>query len=313
LRRRGARKPSSSTMLKNTFGSTAGIASLSVVVGVVVLALKYYAFYITGSVALYSDAIESIVNVVASLAVLIAIRFSAMPADANHPYGHHKAEYFSVVAEGAMIIVAAFLIFHEAYGAFLAPRSLDEPVLGLTINGAAGVLNGLWCAVLISVGRRRRSPALVADGKHLFTDVLSSFGVLAGLILAVATGIAVLDPILAMVVALNILWAGWRLVRESVGGLMDEAVDPNSLDRIREIISANAEGALEAHDVRTRNAGRRTFIDFHLVVPGTMTVADAHEICDRIEKALRAEVLDTLITIHVEPEVKAKLQGVVVL
>jgi cation diffusion facilitator family transporter len=218
-----------------------------------------------------------------------------------------------VVAEGAMIIVAAFLIFHEAYGAFLAPRSFDEPVLGLTINGAAGVINGLWCAVLISVGRRRRSPALVADGKHLFTDVLSSFGVLAGLILAVATGIAILDPILAMVVALNILWAGWRLVRESVGGLMDEAVDPNSLDKIREIISANAEGALEAHDVRTRNAGRRTFIDFHLVVPGTMTVSDAHEICDRIEKALRAEVLDTLITIHVEPEVKAKLQGVVVL
>jgi cation diffusion facilitator family transporter len=300
-------------MLKNTLGSTAGIASLSVAVGVVVLALKYYAFYVTGSVALYSDAIESIVNVVASLAVLIAIRFSAMPADANHPYGHHKAEYFSVVAEGAMIIVAAFLIFHEAYGAFLAPRSFDEPVLGLTINGAAGVINGLWCAVLISVGRRRRSPALVADGKHLFTDVLSSFGVLAGLILAVATGIAILDPILAMVVALNILWAGWRLVRESVGGLMDEAVDPNSLDKIREIISANAEGALEAHDVRTRNAGRRTFIDFHLVVPGTMTVSDAHEICDRIEKALRAEVLDTLITIHVEPEVKAKLQGVVVL
>jgi cation diffusion facilitator family transporter len=300
-------------MLKNTLGSTAGIASLSVAVGVVVLALKYYAFYVTGSVALYSDAIESIVNVVASLAVLIAIRFSAMPADANHPYGHHKAEYFSVVAEGAMIIVAAFLIFHEAYGAFLAPRSFDEPVLGLTINGAAGVINGLWCAVLISVGRRRRSPALVADGKHLFTDVLSSFGVLAGLVLAVATGIAILDPILAMVVALNILWAGWRLVRESVGGLMDEAVDPNSLDKIREIISANAEGALEAHDVRTRNAGRRTFIDFHLVVPGTMTVSDAHEICDRIEKALRAEVLDTLITIHVEPEVKAKLQGVVVL
>jgi cation diffusion facilitator family transporter len=300
-------------MLKKYLGSTTNIAALSVVVGIVVLALKYYAFHVTGSVALYSDAIESIVNVVASLAVLVAIRYSAMPADANHPYGHHKAEYFSVVVEGAMIIVAAFLIIHEAYGAFLAPRTLEEPVLGLTINGSAGIINGLWCAVLISVGRRRRSPALVADGKHLFTDVLSSFGVLAGLILSVVTGKTVLDPLLALVVAINILWAGWRLVRESVGGLMDEAVDPGSLDRIRDIISANAGGALEAHDVRTHNAGRRTFIDFHLVVPGTMTVSDAHEICDRIEKALNAEVLDTLITIHVEPEDKAKLQGVVVL
>ena len=299
--------------MKNYFGSTAGIASVSVLVGVVVLALKYYAFHLTGSVALYSDALESIVNVAASAGALLAIRYSALPADANHPYGHHKAEYFSVVAEGALIIVAAVLIFHEAYGAFLAPRTIEEPEAGLLFNGGASVLNGLWCAVLIAVGRKRRSPALVADGKHLLTDVLSSLGVLAGLILAIVTGIAVLDPILAGFVALNILWSGWKLVRESIGGLMDEAVPTEMLDKIRGIISANAVGAIEAHDVRTRHAGRRTFIDFHLVVPGTMTVADAHEICDRIEKALLAEVGDTLITIHVEPEDKAKLQGVVVL
>jgi len=264
-------------------------------------------------VALYSDAVESIVNVAASIAALVAIRYSAMPADANHPYGHEKAEYFSVVIEGALIIVAAFLIFHEAYGAFFAPRMLDAPVEGLALNGAATVLNGLWCAVLIGVGRRRRSPALVADGKHLLTDVFSSLGVLAGLVLALATGIAILDPILAGLVALNILWSGWQLVRESVGGLMDEAVPADTLDSIRDVISANAVGALEAHDVRTRHAGRRTFIDFHLVVPGDMTVQQAHEICDRIEQALRAEVVDTLVTIHVEPEEKAKLQGVVVL
>jgi cation diffusion facilitator family transporter len=299
--------------MKNYLGSTAGIASVSVVVGVVVLALKYYAFHLTGSVALYSDALESIVNVAASIGALLAIRYSALPADANHPYGHHKAEYFSVVAEGALIIVAAVLIFHEAYGAFLAPRTIEEPAVGLLFNGGASLLNGVWCAVLITVGRKRRSPALVADGKHLLTDVLSSLGVLAGLILAIVTGIAVLDPILAGAVALNILWSGWKLVRESIGGLMDEAVPAEMLDKIRVIISANAEGAIEAHDVRTRHAGRRTFIDFHLVVPGTMTVSAAHEICDRIEKALRAEVVDTLITIHVEPEDKAKLQGVVVL
>jgi cation diffusion facilitator family transporter len=300
-------------MVKNYFGSTAGIASVSVVVGVVVLALKYYAYHLTGSVALYSDAIESIVNVAASIGALLAIRYSALPADANHPYGHHKAEYFSVVAEGALIIVAAVLIIHEAYGAFLAPRTIEEPAVGLLFNGGASVLNGLWCAVLIGVGRKRRSPALVADGKHLLTDVLSSLGVLAGLILAIVTGIPILDPILAGLVALNILWSGWQLVRESVGGLMDEAVPAETLDKIRGIISANAVGAIEAHDVRTRHAGRRTFIDFHLVVPGTMPVSDAHDICDRIEKALLAEVVDTMVTIHVEPENKAKLQGVVVL
>ena len=300
-------------MLRKYFDSTAGIASVSVVVAVVVLALKYVAYHLTGSVALYSDALESIVNVAASVGALLAIRYSAIPADANHPYGHHKAEYFSVVVEGALIILAAALIIHEAYGAFLAPRTIEEPVVGLLFNGGASLLNGLWCAVLIGVGRKRRSPALVADGKHLLTDVLSSLGVLAGLILAILTGLAVLDPLLAGLVALNILWSGWTLVRESIGGLMDEAVPSETLDKIRGIISANAVGAIEAHDVRTRHAGRRTFIDFHLVVPGGMTVADAHEICDRIEKALLAEVVDTLITIHVEPEDKAKLQGVVVL
>lgn len=300
-------------MLTKLLTSNATIATASVAIGVVVLALKYFAYHLTGSVALLSDALESIVNVAASIGALIAIRYSAMPADANHPYGHSKAEYFSVVVEGVLIIVAAILIFHEAYGAFLEPRGLEAPAEGLAVNGAATVLNGLWCTLLIVIGRRRRSPAMVADGRHLLTDVVSSFGVLAGLLLSLATGIALLDPILASLVAVNILWSGWRLVRESVGGLMDEAVPTDALDSIREIISANADGALEAHDVRTRHAGRLTFIDFHLVVPGDMTVSRAHEICDRIEQALRDEVDDALINIHVEPEEKAKQHGVVVL
>jgi cation diffusion facilitator family transporter len=299
--------------MKSYFSSTAGIASVSVIVGVVVLALKYLAFHLTGSVALYSDALESIVNVAASIAALIAIRVSAIPADARHPYGHHKAEYFSVVTEGVLIIVAAILIFNEAYQAWLAPRALEDPGLGLAVNGAASLLNGFWAAVLIGIGRRRISPALVADGKHLMTDVFTSVGVLAGLVLAIVTDLPWLDPLLAALVALNILWAGWTLVRESVGGLMDEAVPAAQLEKIRGIISANAEGALEAHDVRTRHAGRQSFVDFHLVVPGTMTVTEAHAICDRIELAIREEVADALITIHVEPEEKAKHHGVVVL
>jgi cation diffusion facilitator family transporter len=289
------------------------IATGSVAVGIVVLALKYFAYHVTGSVALYSDALESIVNVATAIAALIAIRLSAKPADANHPYGHHKAEYLSVVLEGVLILIAALLIFREAWLAWQVPRSLDEPAIGLAVNGAASVINAAWCWLLISRGRAWRSPALAADGRHLLTDVITSAGVLAGLLLALATGIAVLDPILGALVGLNILWSGWRLIRESVGGLMDEAVPEDTLSRIRTAISANANGAMEAHDLRTRHAGRMTFIDFHLVVPGSMPVTDAHGICDRIEKALRAEVVDAMITIHVEPEEKAKHHGVLVL
>lgn len=299
---------------KRTGGLATGtIAAISVAVGLAVLAIKLFAWYLTGSVALFSDALESIVNVAASTAALLAIRYSARPADANHPYGHHKAEYFSVVLEGVLIIVAAIVILREAYGAFLSPRMFGAPVEGLVVSAIASAINGGWSWFLIKEGRRRRSPALVADGKHLLTDVITSVGVVIGLVAAYATGIAALDPILAAVVAVNILWAGWRLIRESLGGLMDEAVPEKTLAEIRQIISAQAEGAIEAHDLRTRHAGRATFIDFHLVVAGTMPVSEAHDICDRIEKALRTAVPDAMITIHVEPEEKAKHHGVLVL
>jgi cation diffusion facilitator family transporter len=285
----------------------------SVVVGVVVLGLKYLAYAVTGSVALYSDALESVVNVATAVAALLAIRLSLQPADANHPYGHHKAEYFSAVLEGVLIIVAAILILREAWGAWQAPRMLDAPASGLALNVLATLVNAGWCRVLINRGRALQSPALVADGQHLMSDVVTSLGVAVGIVLAVVTGWAVLDPALAALVALNILWSGWRVVRESLGGLMDEAVPATDLEQIRGIIGANAGGAIEAHDLRTRNAGRITFIDFHLVVPSRMTVSEAHEICDRIERALKEAMHDTLITIHVEPENKAKHAGALLL
>ncbi|WP_043540045.1 cation diffusion facilitator family transporter [Salinarimonas rosea] len=285
----------------------------SIAVGVLVLGLKLAAWWLTGSVALYSDALESIVNVAAAVAALVAIRLSAKPADRNHPYGHHKAEYFSAVIEGVLIILAALSIAHAAYGALSAPHMPDFGPVGLAVNALASVINGVWAAVLIRAGRTRRSPALAADGRHLLTDVVSSVGVLAGVLLAALTGWLILDPVLALLVALNILWSGWQLVKSSVSGLMDEAVAPEELGAIRAVISRHADGALEAHDLRTRQAGRVTFIDFHLVVPGEMTVCEAHEICDRIEGGLRAAVGEAVITIHVEPEDKAKHTGVLVL
>ena len=285
-------------------------AVTSIVVAAVVLGLKYLAYRVTDSVALYSDALESIVNLITALVALYAIHVSAQPADRRHQFGHHKAEYFSAVIEGVLIVVAALLIFREAYDSYLHPRALNEPVRGLAINGVATAINAGWSYFLLTWGRRQRSPALVGDGWHLMTDVATSVGVIGGLLLAMQTGWHVLDPALAALVGANILWAGWRLVRESVSGLMDEAVTAEVARHIREVISSNAEGAIEAHDVKTRTAGRATFIEFHLVVPGNMTVAASHRICDRIEQALQAAVLDAQVLIHVEPEEEAKQTGV---
>jgi cation diffusion facilitator family transporter len=280
-----------------------------IVVGVLVLVLKYAAYYVTGSVALFSDAAESIVNVATAVAAFFAVRWSAVPPDANHPSGHYKAEYLSAVLEGVLIVVAALAIMRKAYLGFLNPQALDAPTLGLVINGLATAINGGWCFLLFRVGRRRRSPALVADAHHLWTDVVTSLGVLVGVALVAVTGWLVLDSIIAGLVALHILWWGWVLMMRSFGGLMDEAVSKELLEKIRQAISTEAEGALEAHDLRTRHAGRVTFIEFHLVVPGTMSVADSHAICDRVEEALKSDVPDAIITIHVEPEHKAKHPG----
>lgn len=289
------------------------IATGSIVVGIVVLALKTLAWWMTGSIALLSDALESTVNVATAIAALIAIRLASRPADANHPYGHHKAELFSAILEGVMIIIAALLIMREAYHGFLAPRMLDAPLEGLLVNSLASVINAFWCWMLITQGRKRRSPALVADGRHLFTDVISSVGVTFGVLVAILSGWAMLDPLMALIVAINILWSGWRVMRESLSGLLDEAIPDVTLAQVRETISREAEGAVEAHDLRTRHAGQASFVEFHLIVPGEMTVNAAHDICDRIEAALKEILEGCVVTIHVEPERKAKHSGVVVL
>ena len=292
---------------------TLAIAAGSLIVGLVVLGLKFLAWHFTGSIALYSDALESIVNVVTAVVALIAVRLAQRPADAALQYGYHKAEYFSAVIVGVMIIVAAILILREAYFGFISPTVPEAPAQGLMISAGATVINVIWAQVLIRQGRKVRSPALEADGKHLMTDVVSTIGVLVGLSLVILTGWAILDPILAALVALNILWSGWGVIRDSVGGLMDVAVPPNTQKAIRDVIASNADGAIEAHDIRTRQAGSLTFIDFHLVVPGTMTVDASHTICDAIEAKLREVVKNVQITIHVEPDQKAKHSGIVVL
>lgn len=283
------------------------LAVWSILIALGVMGLKFVAWRMTGSVALYSDALESIVNLITAGATLWAIHVSHKPADSDHPFGHHKAEYFSAVLEGVLIVVAALLIMAQVWDTIQAPQAMEQPWEGMAINGLAAVINCIWATILIRSGRRARSPALVADGQHIMTDVVTSVGVIIGLVAAVFTGWHVLDPLLALIVAVNILYQGWKVMSESLNGLMDRSVDIEDQMRIRDVISVNSKGALEVHDLKTRIAGRATFIEFHMVVESDMPVGEAHIICDRIEDALKADNPSVRVTIHVEPDDEAKL------
>lgn len=288
------------------------VAAGSLAVSAAVLAIKFGAYLLTGSVALYSDALESIVNVVTAAAAIVAIRSAARPPDAEHPYGHDKAEYLSAIVVGTLIVVAGLAILWEAYGAILAPKPIDAPWTGVAVNSVATAINAMWSGVLLRQGRRHRSAALVADGRHLLADVVTSLGVVVGVALVVLTGIEVLDAAIAVLVALHVLHSGWGVIRENGSGLLDESVPVGELARIREVISLHAGDAIEIHDLRTRHAGRTIFIDFHLVVPGSMSVDRSHEICDRLEAALQEAFEGAVVMIHVEPDHEAKQVSAIV-
>ena len=294
------------TATENKDHRIARIAAINIAVALIVVSLKYIAYAVSGSVALFSDALESIVNVMTAIAAYSAIRLSAKPADADHPFGHYKAEFLAAMFEGAMIAVAAVLIFIKAYSGLVNGVDFENPGLGLAINVLSTIINAGWAWAMIKWGRNWRSPALVADGQHLFTDVITSVGVVAALILAILTGWTILDPLIAAAVATHILFMGYNIATDSMSRLMDQAASPDIEGRIRGVIEANGHGALEAHDIRTRQAGRALFIEIHLVVPGTMTVDDAHVICDRLEDAIEQSIEGSEVVIHVEPEYKAK-------
>jgi len=289
------------------------LATGTIFVGLAVLALKAAAWWVTGSVGLMSDAAETVVNVIASVITLLAVRFADLPADENHPYGHVKIEFFAAIIEGVMIVVAAAMIAMQAYESYRHPQPLGDLQRGLALNAVSTVLNFGWASLLLRKGRKFRSASLQADGHHLMADVITSVAVFCGVGLVLATGREWLDPAVALLAAVFVLRSGVKVIGGSVGGLMDAAPSPDIVERIRAIVSTQAEGAIEAHDLRTRHAGRLVFLEFHLVVPAAMAVVDAHAICDRIEAALKAEMHGMMITIHVEPEGKAKHQGVIVL
>jgi cation diffusion facilitator family transporter len=273
------------------------------VVGLLVLALKLLAWWITGSIALLSDGLESLVNVATAITTLLAVRYAARPVDRTHPYGHAKAELLSAAIEGGLIIAAAVLILHQAVAGLFSPPELSSGPLGLALNAAASVLNGLWCLVLIREGRRLMSPALEADGHHLMSDVVSSLGVLGGTCAAIVTGWAILDPLTALLVALHVLVTGIRVLWSAGRGLMDEAPSDDIMQTLHSTISTHATGASDIHDLRARRAGRHIFADVHMVVPAQMTVDHAHSICDRIEARIAEALPDCCLTIHVEPDI----------
>lgn len=276
-------------------------ALLSIAAAVVTLSLKFGAYSITGSVGLLSDALESLVNLVAAFVAFWALTLAARPADDEHTYGHSKAEYFSSSVEGALIVVAAIGIVLTAVPRIIHPQPLERIGLGLVIAVVAAVINGAVALVLLRAGERLRSIALRADGKHLLTDVWTTGGVLIGVALVGLTGWDVLDPIIALLVAANIVWTGTRLVHESGLGLMDTALPGVEQQIIADVLDGYRKQGIEFHALRTRQAGSRRFVSFHVLVPGTWTVQRGHDACEEIELALHRALPDTTVFTHLEP------------
>ena len=276
-------------------------AGLSIIAAVVTIALKVGAYLLTGSVGLFSDAAESSVNLVAAVGAFLALGTAARPPDEEHAYGHTKAEYFSSALESILIIVAAVWIAVTAIGRLLEPQPLENLGVGLTIGLVAAGINGAVGVVLLRGGRRLRSAALVADGQHLLTDVWTSVGVVAGVFLVWFTGWLVLDPLIALLVAGNIVWIGIRLLNDTAHGLLDTALPPEEQEIITGIQSRYEEAGIEFHALRTRNAGRRRFVSMHVLVPGKWSVKRGHDLSERIEKDITQALPMTTVFVHIEP------------
>ncbi len=279
----------------------AAYAWLSVAAAVATIALKTLAYWLTGSVGLLSDAVESLVNLAAAVVALIMIHIAARPPSEEHAYGFSKAEYFASGFEGALIFVAAIAIIAAAVQRLLAPVALEQLGIGLLLSGAATVVNLLVGRLLIRTGRRRNSIALEADGHHLMTDVLTSVGghrCVAGVLL---TGWQRLDPIIAIGVALNILWTGYQLLRRSALGLLDRAVPPQQRAAIGAVLARYEAEGVKFHALRTRQAAGRSFVSVHVLVPGAWTVQRGHELLEEIERDIRGALPNTVVFTHLEP------------
>ncbi len=275
-------------------------AWISIAAAVGTIALKAGAYLLTGSVGLLSDAVESLVNLAGALMALWMLTVAAREPDEEHAFGHDKAEYFSSGVEGTLILLAAVAIAVAAIERLLSPRPLERLGLGIVVSIGASLVNLFVARILMDAGHRFQSITLQADARHLLTDVWTSGGVLVALGAVYATRWQPLDPIVGLAVAANIVWTGFRIIRESIGGLMDTALPPEERTRLRSIIERHATGGVEYHALRTRRSGPRTFVSVHVLVPGDWTVHQGHELLERLEADIRTAFSSVTMFTHLE-------------
>jgi len=276
-------------------------AWISIGASLLTIVLKSVAYHLTGSVGLLSDAIESLVNLAGGIMALTMLKIAARPADTEHAYGHNKAEYFSSGVEGTLILVAAASIGYAAYGRLLDPKPLEQVGLGLVVSAAASGINLATALLLVRVGRKRNSITLEANGHHLMTDVWTSVGVIGAVGAVAATGWTRLDPIVAFIVAANIVWTGGKIVRRSVAGLMDASLPEADLESVRKVFALHESVGIKFHALRTRQAGMRKFVSVDVLVPGAWSVQQGHDLVEKIEAEIRAVVSESSVFTHLEP------------
>jgi cation diffusion facilitator family transporter len=278
-----------------------GYVWLSIGAAIVTISLKALAYFLTGSVGLLSDALESVVNLTAAVLALLVIRIAEQPPDEEHAFGHEKAEYFAGGAEGTLIILAALTVFAVAVYRLFNPQPLTSLDLGLSISVVASLINFATARILMGAGRRNRSIALEADAQHLMTDVWTSVGVLTGIAAVAVTGWQRLDPFIAIAVAVHISWTGSNLIRKSYHGLMDASISTPQLDLVIQTLETHAKGGIKYHALRTRQAGARSFISLHIQVPGNWSVQKGHDLAETIESEIRKVVPAASVSTHIEP------------
>ncbi|OGK51507.1 transporter [Candidatus Roizmanbacteria bacterium RIFCSPLOWO2_01_FULL_41_22] len=276
-------------------------AKLSIAAAIVTISLKLLAYFLTGSIGLLSDALESFVNLAAASFALFALKIAEKPPDEEHMYGHSKAEYFSSVFEGALIVLAAVSITYAAIERIINPQVVQQAFLGITISLIAAVVNLCVALYLLQMGKKHRSITLVADGQHLLTDVWTSVGVIVGIGLVAFTHIQLLDPVIAILVAINIIFTGFQLIKESALGFMDRAISQPEKKIIEDILNSYQSIGLQYHGLLTRQAGTRRFVSVHILVPGSWTVQKGHDMLEKIEGALREAISQLTVTTHLEP------------
>jgi cation diffusion facilitator family transporter len=286
--------------MSETRSSLTRFAWLSIAAAVITIALKTAAYLITGSVGLFSDAVESVVNLIGGILALTMLTVAARPADEDHAYGHGKAEYFSSGVEGSLILVAAISIAIAAARRLVTPKPLQELGVGLAVSVVASVINLVVALVILRAGHKHNSITLEANGRHLLTDVWTSVGVLGGVGAVALTGWQRLDPLVALLVAANIVWTGVGIVRRSIGGLMDTALSTEDVATVRRILDDYGVGGVQFHALRTRQAGARKFVSVHVLVPGEWTVQRGHELLERIEADIRHALPDAVAFTHLE-------------